>query len=305
MKQKVIVIAGPTASGKSSLAIALAKKINGEIVSCDSMQIYKDMTIGTAKVTKEEQDGIPHYLIDFVSPDKRYTVSDFCKDAKIAIEKILSKGKVPILVGGTGLYINSLIYEIDYPEIKVDETYRNQLEEIARNEGLEKLYKEACKIDEEAMKKISKNDKKRILRVLEIYHDTGKTKTEQEIESRKKEVPYDYKVFAIDMEREILYERIEKRVDIMLEQGLIQEVQELLNKYINFPTAMQGLGYKEVKQYLEGNITKSEMVETIKKETRHYAKRQLTWFKKNKDIVWLNGLNDLNDNINCIIANEK
>lgn len=305
MKQKVIVIAGPTASGKSSLAIALAKKINGEIVSCDSMQIYKDMTIGTAKVTSEEQDGVPHYLIDFVSPDKRYTVSDFCKDAKNAIEKILSKGKAPILVGGTGLYINSLIYEIDYPEIKTDETYRNQLEKIVRDEGLEKLYKEACKIDEEAMKKISPNDKKRILRVLEIYHDTGKTKTEQEIESRKKEVPYDYKVFAIDMEREILYERIEKRVDIMIEQGLIQEVQELLNKYISFPTAMQGLGYKEVKQYLEGYITKSEMVEIIKKETRHYAKRQLTWFRKNKDIVWLNGLNDLNDNVNFIIENAK
>lgn len=305
MKPKVIVIAGPTASGKTSLSVALAKQINGEIVSCDSMQIYKDMTIGTAKATIEEQEGIPHYLIDFVSPDERYTVSDFRKDAKKAIEKILAKGKIPILVGGTGLYIDSLIFEIDYPEIKTDEAYRKKLEKIVEQDGLEKLYKEACAIDEEAMKKISPNDKKRILRVLEIYHDTGKTKTEQEKESRKNEVPYDYKVFSIDMDREILYERIEKRVDIMIERGLIQEVKDLLGKYSEFPTAMQGLGYKEVKQYLEGNLTKEEMIETLKKETRHYAKRQLTWFRKNKEIIWLNGLECKENNIKLILENIK
>lgn len=303
MKPKVIVIAGPTASGKTSLSVALAKQINGEIVSCDSMQIYKDMTIGTAKATKEEQEGIPHYLIDFVSPDERYTVSDFTKDAKKAIEEILSKGKTPILVGGTGLYIDSLIYEIDYPEIKTDDAYRKYLEQIVEKEGLETLYNQACSIDEEAMKKISPNDKKRILRVLEIYHDTGKTKTQQEIESRKNEVPYDYKVFAIDMPREILYERIEKRVDIMLEQGLIKEVEDLLKKYFEFPTAMQGLGYKEVRQYLEGKLTKEEMIEVLKKETRHYAKRQLTWFRKNKETVWLNGLARLESNVKFIIDN--
>ena len=294
MKPKVIVIAGPTASGKTSLSVALAKQINGEIVSCDSMQIYKDMTIGTAKATIEEQEGIPHYLIDFVSPDERYTVSDFRKDAKKAIEKILAKGKIPILVGGTGLYIDSLIFEIDYPEIKTDEAYRKKLEKIVEQDGLEKLYKEACAIDEEAMKKISPNDKKRILRVLEIYHDTGKTKTEQEKESRKNEVPYDYKVFSI-----------EKRVDIMIERGLIQEVKDLLGKYSEFPTAMQGLGYKEVKQYLEGNLTKEEMIETLKKETRHYAKRQLTWFRKNKEIIWLNGLECKENNIKLILENIK
>lgn len=305
MKSKVIVIAGPTASGKTSLAIALAKQIDGEIVSCDSMQIYKDMTIGTAKPTKEEQDGVTHYLIDFVPPNKRYTVSDFRKDAKGAIENILSKGKTPILVGGTGLYIDSLVYEIDYPEINTDESYRRYLEHIAEQEGLEKLYQEACLIDEEAMKKISPNDKKRILRVLEIYHDTGKTKTEQEKESRKSEVPYDYRVFAINMPREILYDRIEKRVDIMLEQGLVQEVQDLLEKYKEFPTAMQGLGYKEVRDYLEGKLTKEEMIETLKRQTRHYAKRQLTWFRKNKEIMWLDGLAEIDNNVKFIINNIK
>lgn len=301
MKPKVIVIAGPTASGKTSLAIALAKQVGGEIVSCDSMQIYKDMTIGTAKPTKEEQDGIPHYLIDFVQPDRRYTVSDFCIDAKVAIKEILAKEKVPIVVGGTGLYIDSLIYEIEYPEIKTDEDYRRQLEKIAEQDGLELLYNQACQVDEEAMKKISPKDKKRILRVLEIYHDTGKTKTQLEIESRKNEVPYCYYVFALDMPRDILYERIERRVDQMIQQGLIQEVESLLQKYESFPTAMQGLGYKEVKEYLEGNISKEEMIDILKKETRHYAKRQLTWFRKNKEIIWLNALDGTQQNVSKII----
>ena len=299
-KPKVIVICGPTASGKTALSIELAKKINGEIISSDSMQIYKDMTIGTAKPTIEEMQGIKHYLIDFIEPNQRYSVADFKKDAEKAIEEIIKKGKVPIVVGGTGLYVDSLIYGIEYQEINFDEKYRNELEKRVEKEGLEKLYNEAKKIDPQAIEKISQNDKKRILRILEIYKATGKNKTEQEIESRKNEGKYDYKVFAINMDREKLYERINKRVDIMIENGLIQEVEELLKKYNKFPTAMQGLGYKEVAEYLYNKCSKEEMIENIKRETRRYAKRQITWFKKNKQTIWIkpNDLQEILDEIN-------
>ena len=300
-KPKVIVIAGPTASGKSNLAIELAKKIGGEIISADSMQIYKDMNIGTAKVSKEEMQGIKHYMIDFVPPNKRYSVSAYKKEAEECICEILKKGKTPIICGGTGLYINSLIYGIEFLEEEIDETYRNTLNEIAEKEGLENLYNRAVQIDPEAMKKISKNDKKRIIRVLEIYHKTGKTKTEQDLESRKNELKYNYRVFAINMNRDILYDRINKRVDIMIEKGLISEVKSITQKYDGFPTAMQGLGYKEVVEYLEGNTTKEEMIEKLKMETRRYAKRQITWFKKNKETKWLEGENLVSENINIIM----
>lgn len=240
-KPTVIVIAGPTASGKSALAVELAKRINGEIISADSMQIYKEMNIGTAKITKEEMQGIKHHMIDFVSPNKRYSVSAYKKEAEKCIEKILSNNKVPIICGGTGLYIDSLIYGIEFLEEEIDETYRNKLNEIAKIEGLEKLYDMAMKIDPEAMKKISRNDQKRIIRVLEIYHKTGKTKTQQDLESRKNGVKYNYKIFAINMDRELLYDRINKRVDKMIEEGLIEEVKSIIKKYEEFPTAMQGL----------------------------------------------------------------
>ncbi len=291
-KPKVIVICGPTASGKTALSIQLAQKINGEIISSDSMQIYKDMNIGTAKPDKQEMQGIKHYLLDFVEPNQRYSVADYKKDAENAIEDILQKGKVPIIVGGTGLYVDSLIYGIEYPNIEFDENYRKKLEKRAEKEGLEKLYEKAKKIDPQAMKKISRNDQKRILRVLEIYNATGKTKTEQEIESRKNEVKYDYRVFAINMDREKLYDRINKRVDIMIQKGLIEEVENLLKKYNEFPTAMQGLGYKEVVEYIQGKVLKEDMIENIKRESRRYAKRQITWFKKNKQTIWI-GPNDL------------
>ncbi len=300
-KQKVIVICGPTASGKTALSIKLAKKINGEIVSSDSMQIYKDMNIGTAKPTKEEMQDIKHYLIDFISPNQRYSVADYKNDAEKAIQEIIDKGKIPIVVGGTGLYIDTLIYGIDYPKIEFDEEYRNELDEREKKEGLNKIYEEAKKIDEEAIKKISPNDKKRIFRILEIYHSTGKNKTEQEIISRQKGPKYDYKVFAINIEREKLYERINKRVDIMIENGLIEEVNKLLTKYDEFPTAMQGLGYKEVKEFIENKISKEEMIDKIKQESRRYAKRQITWFKKNKQTIWINGLDKIEDNIELII----
>lgn len=291
-KPKVIVICGSTASGKTALSIQLAQKINGEIISSDSMQIYKNMNIGTAKPDKQEMQGIKHYLLDFVEPNQRYSVADYKKDAENAIEDILQKGKVPIIVGGTGLYVDSLIYGIEYPNIEFDENYRKKLEKRAEKEGLEKLYEEARKIDPQAMEKISRNDQKRILRVLEIYNATGKTKTEQEIESRKNEVKYDYRVFAINMDREKLYDRINKRVDIMIQKGLIEEVENLLKKYNEFPTAMQGLGYKEVVEYIQGKVLKEDMIENIKRESRRYAKRQITWFKKNKQTIWI-GPNDL------------
>ena len=300
-KPKVIVICGPTASGKTALSIELAKRIDGEVVSADSMQIYKDMNIGSAKVTPEEMDGIKHYLIDFVSPDERYSVANYKQDAKKAIEEIIAKGKTPIVVGGTGLYVDSLIYEIEYNDIEIDEEYRKELESIKEAEGLEILYKMALKIDPEAMEKISSNDSKRIMRVLEIYHSTGKTKTQQELESRKKEIPYDYKVFAINMDREKLYDRINRRVDIMIEKGLVEEVEKLIEKYKKFPTAMQGLGYKEVRDYLEEKLSYEDMIEKIKQESRRYAKRQLTWFRKDKDTIWIDGLNDMEENISIIL----
>ena len=306
MKPKIIVIVGPTASGKTALSIEVAKKLNGEIISADSMQIYQDMNIGTAKVTKEEAQGIKHYLIDVVSPEERYTVSDFKQAAEKAIQEILNKGKVPIVVGGTGLYINSLIYGIEYPEMQFDEGYREALMQKAETEiGLKALFEQACKIDSQAMQKISSNDKKRIIRVLEIYKATGKTKTELERLSREKGVQYDYRVFGISKDREKLYNRINQRVDIMLEQGLIQEVDNLCKKYQKFPTAMQGLGYKEVVEYLNGILTQEEMTEKIKQESRRYAKRQMTWFRRNEDIIWLDANNDLQNNIDIILEGIK
>lgn len=304
--QKVIVICGPTASGKTALSIELAKKVDGEIVSADSMQIYNEMSIGTAKPDEEEMQGIKHYLIGNISPTRRYSVSAYKIDAMNSIKEILQKGKQPIVVGGTGLYVNSLIYGIDYPEIETNLEYRKELEKIADEEGLQYLYKKAEEIDREAMKNISVNDKKRIIRVLEIYKETGKTKTQLEKESRENGVPYEYHIFAIDMPREILYDRINKRVDIMIEKGLIKEVENLYRKYGDeLCTSLQGIGYKEVIDYLNGKYTKEEMIDKIKMETRRYAKRQLTWFRKIPNIIWLDGLNDVQNNIDIILEGIK
>lgn len=291
-KPKIVVICGPTASGKTALGIQVAQQANGEIISSDSMQIYKDMDIGTAKPTPEERAQAVHHLVDFVSPDQRYSVADFKKDATEKIEDILSRGKLPIIVGGTGLYVNSLIHNIEYKEEITDIEYRNELEKV----DLETLYKQAQEIDPEAAAKVSQNDRKRITRILEIYHTTGKTKTQMEAESRK-EVKYDYKIFVLTPERDKLYERINLRVDLMMQAGLVDEVKQLLQKYNEFPTAMQGLGYKEVKEYLDGDITEEEMVEKIKQESRHYAKRQLTWFRQYKDATWLDTFDKNNVNI--------
>jgi len=287
--------------GKTSLSIELAKKINGEIISADSMQIYKYMDIGSAKPTKEEMDGIKHYMIDFVEPDRRYSVAEYKKDAINCIKEVLGERKNTNRCSEEhGLYVNSLIYGIEYNEVEYNQEYRKSLEKIAETD-LEKLYNEALKIDPKAMEKISRNDKKRIIRVLEIYKETGKTKTEVEIESRKNGVEFDYKVFVLNLDREKLYEKINRRVDQMLDQGLIEEVKEILEKYKTYPTAMQAIGYKETKNYLEGNISKEEMIEKIKMETRRYAKRQLTWFRKNKEAVWLNVEDGNEENVRKIM----
>ena len=291
-KKKVIVICGPTASGKTSLGIQIANLVNGEIISADSMQIYKDMDIGSAKPTIEERAQAVHHLVDFVDPDRRYSVADFKKDAESKIKEILEKNKVPIIVGGTGLYVNSLIYNIHYNEVETDLEYRKMLESI----DVKDLYKMAEGIDSEALKKIASTDRKRISRILEIYHSTGKTKTELEKESRH-EPEYDYKIFVLNMDRQKLYDRINLRVDLMIKDGLVDEVKRMLEKYSEFPTAMQGLGYKEIVDYLNGNCSLDEAIEKIKLETRRYAKRQLTWFRSYDNATWIESGNPENTDI--------
>ena len=291
-KKKVIVICGPTASGKTSLGIQIANLVNGEIISADSMQIYKDMDIGSAKPTIEERAQATHHLVDFVDPDRRYSVADFKKDAESKIKEILKKNKVPIIVGGTGLYVNSLIYNIQYNEVETDLEYRKLLESIDAKD----LYKMAEGIDPVALKKVASTDRKRISRILEIYHSTGKTKTELEKESRH-ETEYDYKIFVLNMDRQKLYDRINLRVDLMIKDGLVDEVKRMLEKYSEFPTAMQGLGYKEIVDYLNGNCLLDEAIEKIKLETRRYAKRQLTWFRSYDNATWIESGNPENTDI--------
>ena len=237
-------------------------------------------------------------MLDFVLPNERYSVSDYKKQAEHRIKEILDNGKIPIVVGGTGLYIETLIYGIEFHEEEFDAEYRAYLSDIAKKQGLEKLYKRALEIDEEAAKKISPNDDFNIFS--DLYNKTGKTKTQIDKESRQKEMKYDYKIFVINLSREKLYERINLRVDKMLEEGLVEEVRQIVEKYNNFPTSMQGIGYKEVIKFLNGESSYQEMAEEIKKGTRHYAKRQITWLKKYQDAIWLDGEQDINKNIKII-----
>lgn len=285
MKPKVIVIVGPTASGKSEVSICLAKKINGEIISADSMQVYREMNIGTAKITKEEMAGIPHHMIDIVNPDENFNVAMYQKMAVEVIHDILQRGRVPIIVGGTGLYISTLVNGIEFLEIDNDDAFRKEMEQKANEQGADVIFAELQKIDPEAAKVIEKNNVKRVIRALEIYHLTGKNKTTWDKESRK-EVPFAYQMYGILWDRKILYERINQRVDNMIAEGLIEEVQKLKEKYTFSQTALQGLGYKEVLSYLDGNMTKEEMIEKLKMETRRYAKRQMTWFRREEKIQW-------------------
>ena len=285
-KTKVIVIVGPTASGKTALGIHIAKRFNGEVVSGDSMQIYESMDIATAKPTKEEMDGIKHHLIGFVSPETEYSVASFCEDAKKAVTEITKKGKVPVIVGGTGHYIDSFINNTTFFEDANSEKVRAELYNELNEFGIEKLYNELLSVDSEAAKKIHPNNEVKVIRALEIYEATGKTKTEQEAESRLNEIPYDYKVFAIDYEREKLYERINKRVDIMCDNGLLEEAKEFYKKYAS-KTAVNAIGYKELKPFLDGEKTLEECIDHLKQSTRRYAKRQLTWFNRNEKINWV------------------
>ena len=286
MKKKVIVIVGPTASGKTAVSIELAKRLNGEIISADSMQIYQEMNIGTAKPSGEEQAGIPHHLLDVALPSEHFNVVKYQELATQAIETILAKGKLPIIVGGTGLYINTLVNGVEFADITHDDVYTEALMKRYEKEGIDSLFDKLQSVDPESAKVIDKNNVRRVIRALEIYHVTGKTKTELDRESIK-EVKYDYRMFGLEWQREELYDRINQRVDLMLQEGLVEEVKNLSQKYEISNTAIQGLGYKEVVEYLDGELTYDEMVEKLKLETRHYAKRQLTWFKRDKRIVWL------------------
>lgn len=281
--QKIIIISGPTGVGKTALSIEVAKKYNGEVVSADSIQIYKGLDIGSAKVTKEEADGIVHHLIDIVSPESEYSAGDYAKDAEKAISEIAKKSKIPIVVGGTGMYITSLLFEPGVTCGK-DEKYRKELEELGEKYGSPYLHKMLEKVDPESAKLIHENHQTRIIRALEIFHVSGKKKSEQKSSVLPK---YDYLLFGLTADREILYDRINKRVDKMLDSGLLSEVQGLINSGITDKNqCMQGIGYKETYNYLTGKTNKEEFITKLKQASRNYAKRQITYFKKVPGIVW-------------------
>ncbi len=288
--EKVVVICGPTASGKTDLAIRVAQKTDGEIISADSMQIYQYMNIGTAKLTREEMQGVPHHMLDIVRPDEPFSVALYKDKAEERIRDIFSRNKLPIIAGGTGLYINSLIYNIRFSETVCDEAFREEMNALAAAEGPEVLHDRLREVDPESAERIHFNNVKRVIRALEVFHFTGKTITQHQNESRLEPAPYRYLVFFLDMDREELYARIDKRVDRMLQDGLANEVKSLLKMgYKPGSTAMQGLGYKEMIRYLEGEISLDEAVYILKRDTRHYAKRQITWFKAVKGLIRLEG----------------
>lgn len=286
-KTFVIAVAGPTASGKTELGVRLAEHYGGEVVSADSMQIYKKMNIATAKPTKEEMRGIPHHLIDFVEPTESYSVARYKTDAQNAIEDITSRGKVPIIVGGTGLYIDSLLENIEFFDAEVDESLRQKLYERAEAEGAEKLYSELLEIDPKSAEKIHSNNIKKVIRALEIYYATGRKISEQVDLSRLSGTPYECVIIGLTSnDRQYLYDRINRRVDKMLELGLLEEAKEFYSVY-GVKTANQAIGYKEILPYLKGEKSLEECVEHLKMQTRRYAKRQLTWFRRNEKIKFL------------------
>lgn len=285
---KVVVIAGPTASGKSGLAVELAKKINGEIISADSVQVYKYMDIGSAKVTEEEMQGIKHYLVDEFYPNEDFNVSVFVDKGIEYINEILSKGKVPIIVGGSGLYVDALIYDsYDFEEENSDKSYREYLENLAKENGKQYVYDMLVEADKESADEIHPNNLKRVIRALEIYKKTGKKKSDRK--ERKKEYRFkDTYYFCLNDNREKLYEKIDKRVDEMISLGLVDEVKSLLHMgYDESLNSMRALGYKEIVSFLKGDISLEQAIYIIKRDTRHFAKRQLTWFRRNEDVIWL------------------
>lgn len=286
-KIPLIAIIGPTASGKTSLAVEICKRINGEAVSCDSMQIYKGMDIATAKPTEEEMQGIPHHLIGFVEPDEPFSVYKYCEKAKAAIEDIASRDKKAVLVGGTGLYFNSLVDNIEYLPDETNLDYREELKKRAETEGAEVLLSELREIDPEAAEKLHINNVGRIIRALEIYYATGKTKSEQNELSKRNPSPFRLTAICLDArDRQFLYNRINKRVDIMLESGLLKEAESFLNSPLG-NTAKQAIGYKELTPYFSGEKTLDECIDNLKMQTRRYAKRQLTWFRRDERMNYL------------------
>ena len=289
MKKPLVVLTGPTGVGKTELSILLAKSINGEIISADSMQIYQFMDIGTAKITKEEMQGVKHYLVDELLPNEEFHVAKFQKMAKEAIAEIYQKGKIPILVGGTGFYIQAILYDIDFSEESNLDGYRQELEEFARKEGISALHQKLEAIDPVSAKNIHENNIKRVIRAIEFYHETGKKISEHNETEREKVSPYNFEYFVLNDERERLYQRTDLRIDQMLENGLLEEVQSLKKMgYDTASVAMQGLGYKEILDYLDGQTTLEEAVYRLKRDTRHFVKRQLTWFRREKTVTFVN-----------------
>lgn len=287
-KKPLIILTGPTAVGKTKASIGLAKAIGGEIISADSMQVYRHMDIGSAKITKEEMADIPHYLIDVLEPEEEFHVVRFQQMAKAAMADMYSRGKIPIIVGGTGFYIQALLYDIDFTENEGDSVYREKLEALAKEKGAAYLHGQLAMVDPKAAEEIHANNIKRVIRALEFYHQTGQKISEHNERERQKESPYQFCYFVLNDRRECLYERIDQRVDQMIRNGLVQEVQALKERGCTKQmVSMQGLGYKEIFSYLEGDCSLEEAVYIIKRDTRHFAKRQLTWFKRERDVIWV------------------
>lgn len=288
-KKPLIIIAGPTASGKTKTSVLLAKAINGEIISADSMQVYRGMNIGTAKATIEEMQGVPHHMIDVLSPDEPCSIAKFQKLVKVALADIYSRGKVPILTGGTGFYIQSIVNDIAFEENEGDKSYRAGLEKMVKDGGGDSLFLKLKTIDPDAADMIHPNNMKRVIRALEYVHLTGERISVHNEREKLKTSPYDVGFYVLTMDRDYLYQRIDERVDKMLEEGLLTEVKKLLEQgYSKDLVSMQGLGYKEIIRYLSGEWTLAQSVEILKRDTRRFAKRQLTWFRREKSATWVN-----------------
>lgn len=287
-KRPLIILTGPTAVGKTRASIGLAKAVNGEIISADSMQVYRYMDIGSAKIRPEEMEGIRHYLVDVLEPEEEFHVARFQQMAYEAMEQIYEAGKIPIVVGGTGFYIQALLYHIDFSEGEEDTAYRRELEVFAKENGADALHERLRLVDAASAKAIHANNIKRVIRALEFYRQTGKPISQHNEQERQKESPYRFAYFVLNDERQRLYERIEKRVDVMLEAGLVEEVAALMQRGCHKEmVSMQGLGYKEILDYLAGEATLEEAVYRLKRDTRHFAKRQITWFKRERDVIWI------------------
>lgn len=287
-KKNLVILTGPTAVGKTELSIELARQIGGEIISADSMQVYKYMDIGSAKIMPQEMGGVVHHLIDVLDPREEFDVYRFLQMAKAKMQEIYDRGHVPVIVGGTGFYIQAVLYDIDFTQSEEDSGLRRQLEELAASQGAHALHEMLREVDPQAAEDIHENNVKRVIRAIEYFRQTGEKISEHNKEQRAKESPYNFCYFVLNDDRAKLYERIDQRVDRMLEAGLVEEVRSLLEMGCKREsTAMQGLGYKEIIDYLQGNIDLERAVYLIKRDTRHFAKRQLTWFKRERDVIWV------------------